>query len=470
MSRTKLFIENFFVYGGINSINKIIPIVLLPILTRLLPDSEQFGIFDFYMLFVNFGVTLCQLGMYDAIFREYFEHEDPIVQKKVASSGLIIVFIMNIIITVIFLLFYNIFMDAINNPLPNSLKYFIPLSIFILSIKNMYSAISRIDNDRKIFFKSSLINSSVYYLLAIVVAYYFSATFWSLIIAFLISNFLVLSIFFLKNHSAFSLFFISKEKLKSLLFIGIPLMPVAIFQFLNDSVARYFILSYLDVSQLGIYSVGNKMAAVSSFIQTAFASGWYFFSFSTMKNNDQVIVNTKIFEMLMLLSFSFYFIIVPLAQPIFNLLYVNDFVTGYRVFQFLVLAPLLLILIITVTNQFLIIKKPIYALIPIVISFIVNVFLTKEMINEYNFISPAFSIVVGYLIAMLFVVIAGVYYHIFTINFKIIISFLLIILYTIFLLLSEFLINYYSIACIVIMILLYRSDVVLLFKKLIRMK
>jgi len=58
MSRAKLFIENFLVYGLVGVISKAIPLVMLPIITRLVPDTSVYGIFDLLRVLVSFGKLL----------------------------------------------------------------------------------------------------------------------------------------------------------------------------------------------------------------------------------------------------------------------------------------------------------------------------------------------------------------------------------------------------------------------------
>ena len=48
MSRKRLFIENFLAYGAINALDKIVPIVMLPIVTRLITDSADYGKFEMF--------------------------------------------------------------------------------------------------------------------------------------------------------------------------------------------------------------------------------------------------------------------------------------------------------------------------------------------------------------------------------------------------------------------------------------
>ena len=55
MNKFRLFIENFFIYGIGGIISKIIPLVMIPIVTRLMPDTGYYGISDLSHTIVSFG-------------------------------------------------------------------------------------------------------------------------------------------------------------------------------------------------------------------------------------------------------------------------------------------------------------------------------------------------------------------------------------------------------------------------------
>lgn len=46
MSKFRLFLENFFIYGFGSAISKVIPFIMLPIVTRLISDTKYYGISD----------------------------------------------------------------------------------------------------------------------------------------------------------------------------------------------------------------------------------------------------------------------------------------------------------------------------------------------------------------------------------------------------------------------------------------
>ena len=72
MSKIKLFVENFLVYGFGGVISKIVPLIMIPIITRLMPSTEYFGLTDLSVTLVSFCSALAIMGMYDAMYRLFF--------------------------------------------------------------------------------------------------------------------------------------------------------------------------------------------------------------------------------------------------------------------------------------------------------------------------------------------------------------------------------------------------------------
>lgn len=98
-NRTKLFLENFLVYGIGGTISKIIPMVMLPIITRLFPSSEYVGLNDLSTTFISFAAAIALCGMYDAMFRLFFDKDDLAYQKQICSTALAYVVITTLLIS-----------------------------------------------------------------------------------------------------------------------------------------------------------------------------------------------------------------------------------------------------------------------------------------------------------------------------------------------------------------------------------
>ncbi len=75
IEKNKTFLENFFVYGFGGVISKVIPLIMVPVITRFMPDSSYYGISDMSNTVIYFGGALVIMGMYDAMYRMFFEKE-----------------------------------------------------------------------------------------------------------------------------------------------------------------------------------------------------------------------------------------------------------------------------------------------------------------------------------------------------------------------------------------------------------
>lgn len=72
----------------------------------------------------------------------------------------------------------------------------------------------------------------------------------------------------------------SGERVRSLLRYGIPLVPATIAIWVISYVDRYFLQYYASMTDLGLYSVANRIASAMSLLVSAFQLGWGPFAFS----------------------------------------------------------------------------------------------------------------------------------------------------------------------------------------------
>ena len=79
--------QNFLEYGLGGVVSKIIPFIMVPIVTRLMPNTEYYGISDLSNTVVQFGSAIAIMGMFDAMYRMFFEKEDEEYKKKVCLTS-----------------------------------------------------------------------------------------------------------------------------------------------------------------------------------------------------------------------------------------------------------------------------------------------------------------------------------------------------------------------------------------------
>ena len=107
MNKAKLFIENFLVYGFGGIISKLIPLIMVPIITRIMPTTEYFGISDMSQTIISFGSALAVIGMYDAMYRMFFEKDDELYKKTVCSTTLMFTLCTSLIVFFLMVLIRN---------------------------------------------------------------------------------------------------------------------------------------------------------------------------------------------------------------------------------------------------------------------------------------------------------------------------------------------------------------------------
>lgn len=400
-SRTKLFLENFFVYGIGSILAKIAPLIMLPIVTRLMPDTTYYGLSDLSGITVSFGSAIAIMGMYDAMFRMFFEKDDLEYKKEVCSSTLNFVLISGATICIMLFLFKSYFSVWIfNDEKYVNLLNFTSFSILISTLSSIVIAPTRMQSKRKIFLITNTISPIIGYGVSIPMLMNKNYL-YALPTAALVTSSIMLVFFYILNIKWFDFKKVNIPLIKEMLKIGAPLMPSFIIYWIFTSCDRIMISKQIGNSFVGVYSIGARVASISQFIYIAFAGGWQYFAFSTMKDEDQVEMTSKIFEYLALVAFSAFVIIVPFTHFIFNIFFKGDYVNGYVAFPYLFLSPLLLMLFQTIVNQFLVIKKTWPSTLILSAGAVTNVVLNYFLINAIGIEGAAIATLIGYAVSVI---------------------------------------------------------------------
>ena len=382
MNKIKLFVENFLVYGLGGIISKIIPLVMVPVVTRLMPGTEYFGINDLSNTVVSFASAIAIMGMYDAMYRMFFEKEDEEFKKKICSTALIFTIITSAAVFLLLIIFRKTVAHYFfGNEKYAYIVYISAMATLVGSTNSIISAPTRMQNKRKVFLITNTLSPVISYGISIPMllkGYYTIA----LPLAAVISGITMEISFGFLNKEWFDLKRFDSQLLKRLLIIAVPLMPNFLVYWVFNSCDKVMITNMIGIGAAGIYSVGSKLGNCSQLIYTAFAGGWQYFAFSTMKEDNQVKNNSLIFEYLGIISFVATSFVCALSYSLFKILFTPQYLEGYIVAPYLFLSPLLQMLFQVACNQLLIVKKTWPNLIILSIGAIVNVILNYYLIMD----------------------------------------------------------------------------------------
>ncbi len=469
-NKFKLFIDSFLVYGLGGIISKIIPIVMLPIITRLMPDSFYFGLNDLSSAAVSFGCAIAIMGMYDAMFRLFFEKEDEEYKKDICSTAFCFTLVISIIVfLILFFLKKPFSVFLFGNIKYYNLLYLTALSILIGSTNSIVAAPTRMKNKKGTFIIINTLSSFLSYSISVpllIKGYYAIA----LPLSGVISAFVVEIIFWTKNKEWFQLKRFNFKYLNDLLKIAIPLLPNFLIYWIFNYSDRLMISKLLGAEFTGIYAVGARIGSISQLIYTAFAGGWQYFAFSTMKEDGQAKTLSSIFEYLGIISFVATMFIMSLGKLVFNSFFPPSYNDSFLVVPYLFLAPLLQMLFQIAGNQFLVIKKTWPIMFFLSLGAVINIILNFLMIPKIGIEGAGISTLVGYSMAIFITVLILKRMALINISKKFILACLLLILYFIiwrYMLYDKILISFIlAIVATVINVYLYKEKLILLIKNL----
>lgn len=399
MSKVKLFIDNFLVYGVGGVISKIIPLIMVPVITRLMPNSDYFGISDLSNTVVQFGSAIAVMGMYDAMYRMFFEKEEIEYKRKVCSTAFLFTVCVSVIVFFIMLVARGTIAEYFFGDRNYTyVVYLSAIATLVGATNSIISAPTRMQNRRKVFLITNTVSPMLSYSISIpllLAGHYVIA----LPLAAVISGSAMELSFGIMNRKWFSPHLFDRKILRQLLAISVPMLPNFLIYWLFNSCDKVMITNIIGVGAAGIYSVASKLGHASQLIYTAFAGGWQFFAFSTMREADQVKSNSCVFEYLGVLSFMVTCFICAWSYPLFRILFTDQYLPGFISAPYLFLAPLLLMLFQVACNQFLVIKKTWPNIFVLSLGAVLNIVLNRILIPVLGIEGASIATLMGYVIS-----------------------------------------------------------------------
>lgn len=405
MQKLKLFLGNFLVYGISGILSGVIPLLMLPVITRLMPDSAYYGMSDMCTTIISFANAFAVLGMYDAMYRLFFDKEDK-KYRKILCSTVLFFNILTSLTVCLLLIVMKIFLSEkfLGGKQYEYLIYIVAITALFQSVNNIVSAPTRMQNRRTVYMVISIARPCLLYGLALLLLFHGWYTV-ALPLAMCVTACAELFVYAILNREWFDLRKFESEYLKPLLYIAVPLLPNFLIYWVFNSCDKVMITNMLGMTATGVYSVGSKLGHASQLIYIAFAGGWQYFAFSTMKEGNQVKTNSMVFEYLGVISFAVCICVCVGSRFLFQMLFTGDYAGGYIVAPYLFLAPLLQMLFQIAGNQFLVIKKTWPNMLILSLGAMGNIILNLWLIPILGIEGAAIATVTGYAVSDLVCVI-----------------------------------------------------------------
>jgi O-antigen/teichoic acid export membrane protein len=320
-------IKNSSYYLLFTTIEVIIPLIILPFITKIL-STEDYGIYVLFSTIVPLSVSFFSLGINDSLVIQLYKLNN----SRLASyftSNLIFIFCITLLLGFIIYNFRSFLFSYIHFP-----EYlFLPLAV--VSFFQIFYSFSlhyfRFLESPKMFGLFSIFFSVIKNGSSVIFLYIFNFKLNGLIFSSLISGFIffVLSIMIFYKYSLFS----NKVNIKyafNCLKLGFPLFFHQLGSWLSSSSIKLLISSLLGVSATGSFSIGLTVSLLILFLQDSFNKAFMPYLFEKLNGNNFIeLYQNKIIKLtylynicLLLISIIYGFLAYFLIQYIFGIKYI----------------------------------------------------------------------------------------------------------------------------------------------------
>jgi len=283
----KKLLKNSSIYLGTEILNKAIPFLLLPIITKHLTPSE-YGIYGMYQVLISFLVPFVGMNLHTHITRNYFKVSKEKLSEILNSIILLLhlhVFIGLIIIYIITLFFNNPFGIEGDN------LYVLPMIIYAQMINTFNLTILRNQEQAIKYGVLQIVISAFNFSSVILLLLFFHMGWMSLVWGTLIGNSIVLLYSLNSLKYKYKLNFKLFYSFKDIYTISLPL----IFHLLGGSIIflsdRLFIQQMEGLDAVGVYTIGNQFGMITMIVINSIVLAINPWIYKKLANNENILKN-----------------------------------------------------------------------------------------------------------------------------------------------------------------------------------
>tara|TARA_R110000868_G_scaffold345769_2_gene606867 strand:+ start:195 stop:1448 length:1254 start_codon:yes stop_codon:yes gene_type:complete len=275
------FFKNASIYTVSDIINKLVPFILLPVLTRYLSPSD-YGIISIFAVFTSILGVFISLETHGAISVKFFKISREKLKIYIANVLLIVAVTTSLVLFIV-IIFHSYITELL--ALPTEwliIGVFVTVLIFFTTINLILWQSEHKPIPLGIYqISESIFNLSLSLVLIVGFGMGWRGRLIAISIAALLFGFLSFTLLFKRNYLNLKL---SKPYLKDALKFGVPLLPHALSTWVRTGIDRVFLTMLISTTATGLYTVGFQIASVIMVITTAFNKAYTPFLFEKLKD------------------------------------------------------------------------------------------------------------------------------------------------------------------------------------------
>lgn len=285
-SDLKKLASESLIYGLSTVITKFIGIFLVPLYTRIF-NPEDYGIISLISTTMSVVFSFVVLALDSAASRWYWDTEEESDRKITLACWIWCQFS----VSCIFAIFLFTLADPLGNWITgrNDIGFYIRLNAGILLLSTFSTvAINWLRMQRRPIttmmytLLTNLVTLGLSVWLVLELKWGLKGVYIASTLGQLFSTFVAIGL--LRNW--LNPFYLRWLRLKEMLHYGLPLMPAALSFWIVNLSDRYFVQAYASTREVGLYHIGNSLAAMIALITTAFQLAWEPFAMSIYKQAE----------------------------------------------------------------------------------------------------------------------------------------------------------------------------------------
>jgi len=285
LHQLKRLAKHSAIYGLGGLVSRVLAILLLPLYTRYLSPSD-YGAIETLVAASAVLVTLLRAGISSAFFRFYFDAEDDAGRTRVVRTAFWFTMTMSTAALIAGL--------AVAGPISQLLfssgdRAGLVRAAFIGLWAQMnfeqITSLFRVEERSLQFAVASISNVLITIVTTIVLVVGFGQHALGVIVGNFIGTLTVYLVLLAYRRYQLGLEF-DRRLLREMNRFGLPLVPAAIFLWGINFSDRLFLVRYVGQDEVGLYSIGVRLASAIVFLQFAFRTAWPAFAYS-IKSDDE---------------------------------------------------------------------------------------------------------------------------------------------------------------------------------------
>lgn len=402
----KKVITNSAIYIGFDVLNKAIPFLLLPIMTKYLSPTE-YGILAAYQALVAFFIIVISLDTHSGLGVNYYKLSQDELKKYISA-------IISISLISSILMFFIVIILNLTNSLPGLFNfefYLLAVSISLLSVLGQIQLILYRFSENPIAFgsvnlMSVLVGTVVSLYLIILLGYGWEGRAYGILIGVAVIAFFLFKMIYKENIKLNVLHY---KYIKDSLSIGMPLLPHALAGFAKSGGDRLILISLIGISSVGIYSVSFQIATVIMVLASGINMAWAPYLYKQLSLdicNKKQLVKYSYFIIATFFIFTMMYLL--LIEVIFNYFIDSSYLSGIFLAQLIAIAFSLEIIYYIFVNFLFYAKKTIYVSYSTFLSAGVYFLMLYLLTPIYGINGIGLALILSYLVSTISVMIFSV--------------------------------------------------------------